>query len=604
MNVLLLISLLLPLAGAALLGGGRDWARRIALAVTLAVLGVAVFLAARYPGGTAPFAATDWPWLAWTGTPIDVRFSVGLDGLSLWLYALTALLMVVAVLLSWEAIEEQGALYYRLLLALETGMLGVFLARDIILFYVFFEFTLIPLFFLIGIWGSKNRRWAAIKFFLFTLAGSVLTFLGLLFIVLWVYHHPTGATAGRLTFSIPELTAALRLRPMDPTLQIWIFIALFAGFAVKAPLWPLHTWLPLAHVEAPAAGSVLLAGVLLKVGVYGFARFSLPMLPDAAAVLMPWLLWISLAGVIYGALVALAQSDLKRLIAYSSVSHLGFVALGLFAANRLSVEGGVLQMVNHGLATGGLFAVVGMLYERFHSREIADFGGLARRFPRLAFFTMVFTLSSIALPGLAGFAGEFPLLAGVFQRGWAEPLSPHAGQLRTIAVLSLAGVVLGAWYMLWLYQRIFFGPEKMPKTSPLPLGEGPGVRAGQDSENARHQARIPNQQISDSSSTGPHPNPLPKGEGTEGSNPLPKGEGAVRDLSPREIFCLTPLVVMIFWIGVQPGFFFDRMKPTLDHLIAPVMEACETADTAKPQAALAPQPQSHDVSHEPLTTSH
>ncbi len=591
MDVLLLTTLFLPLAGALLLGGDRNWARWGALAIALAVLGIAVVLVARYPGGTAPFASTDWPWLDWTAAPIDVRFSVALDGLSLWLFALTALLMVVAVLVGWEAIKEQAPLYYRLLMALETGMLGVFVARDIILFYVFFEFTLIPLFFLIGIWGGRQRRWAAMKFFLFTLAGSVLTFLGLLAVVLWVYYHPAPeAASGRMTFSIAELTAALGDRPMDPTMQIWIFLALFAGFAVKAPLWPLHTWLPLAHVEAPTAGSVLLAGVLLKVGVYGFARFSLPMLPQAAATLMPWLLWISLAGVIYGALVALAQSDIKRLIAYSSVSHLGFCTLGIFAANRLSVAGGVLQMVNHGLATGGLFAVVGMLYERFHTREIADFGGLARRFPRLAFFTLVLTLSSIALPGLAGFAGEFPLLVGVFQRGWAGDAAPHALQLRAIAVLSLAGVVLGAWYMLWMYQRVFFGPER---TGDKNRGSGIGDRgSGYEAlDISNPKSQIPHQQISGSLSTNPDPripNPDPH---TAGPYHFPKGEGTIRDLSPREICCLTPLVVMIFWIGLQPGFFLDRMRPTLDDLIAPVTRACETASDL-PTADRIPNPES------------
>ena len=327
---------------------------------------------------------TDVSWLAAAGVPVDIRFSIALDGLSLWLFGLTALLMVVAVLISWNAIRQQQSLYYRLLLVLETGMLGIFVARDIILFYLFFEFTLIPLFFLIGIWGSQERRYAAIKFFLFTLAGSVLTLLGLLAIVLWDYYsyHTPGAAGGVMTFSIPELTRHLAERPMDATWQFWIFLALFAGFAVKVPLVPLHTWLPLAHVEAPAAGSVILAGVLLKVGGYGFARFSLPMLPAAAAVCIPWLLWLSVAGIIYGALVALAQTDLKRLIAYSSVSHLGFCMLGLFAVNRLAVEGGVLQMVNHGLSTGGLFALVGMIYERYHTRNIADLGGLAHRTPR------------------------------------------------------------------------------------------------------------------------------------------------------------------------------------------------------------------------------
>ena len=282
---------------------------------------------------------TDCPWFAAAGIPLDIRFSVALDGLSLWLFVLTALLLVVAVLISWEAIKDQQSLYYRLLLLLGTGMLGVFVARDIILFYLFFEFTLVPLFFLIGIWGSEQRRYAAIKFFLFTLAGSVLTLLGLLAIVLWDWHARRRAP---MTFSIPDLTAHLHDHPMPYGMQVWLFLALFAGFAIKVPLFPLHTWLPLAHTEAPAAGSILLAGVLLKIGTYGFLRFSLPMLPEATAACMPWLLWLSVAGIIYGALVALAQSDLKRLIAYSSVSHLGFCMLGIFALNRVAVQGGAL----------------------------------------------------------------------------------------------------------------------------------------------------------------------------------------------------------------------------------------------------------------------
>ncbi len=301
MAVLLLITLLLPLAGALLPVADRSRARMAALVIALAVFGMTVALVAAYPGGVEPFATTDVPWLASVGAPVDVRFSVALDGLSIWLFALTSLLMIVAVLISWEAIDRQASLYYRLLLILESGMLGVFVARDIILFYVFFEFTLIPLFFLIGIWGSDQRRWAAMKFFLFTFAGSVLTFVGLLSIVLWHYYHPAGGAVPTLTFSIPELTAALHQQPIDPELQTWIFLALFAGFAIKVPLFPLHTWLPLAHVEAPAAGSVILAGVLLKLGTYGFARFNIAMLPDATALLMPWMLWLSVAGIIYGA---------------------------------------------------------------------------------------------------------------------------------------------------------------------------------------------------------------------------------------------------------------------------------------------------------------
>jgi len=527
MSELLQVTLLLPAIGAILLPGRREAARLSALLISLAVLGATAWLVYHFPGGSEPWAAADWHWLGWAGTAtIDIRFSVALDGLSIWLFALTALLTLTAVLIGWEAINEQAPLYYRLLLLLETGMLGVFVAQDIILFYIFFEFTLIPLFFLIGIWGSEQRRYAAVKFFLYTLAGSVLTFLGLLAVVLWDYYHPTGDPATwRMTFSIAELTDTLRLRPMSLAVQSWIFLALLVGFAVKVPLFPLHTWLPLAHVEAPAGGSVILAGVLLKIGGYGFLRFCLPMLPQATALFMPWLMWISLAGVIYGALVALAQSDVKRLIAYSSVSHMGFCTLGLFALNRTAAAGGVLQMITHGLATGGLFAVVGMIYERFHTRQIADFSGLARRMPRLAFFTLVLTLSSIALPGLGGFASEFPLLLGVFQRGWTCAATAEiAWQLRTIAVLSMSGVVLGAWYMLWMYERVFFGPLRVPH-SPT--------------------------------------------ENTSAGHDLPK------DLSLREVLCLTPLVMAVLWIGLQPRFFVERLAPTVNNLIKPAAVAID-----------------------------
>lgn len=511
MDYLLLITVFLPAAAAVVLGGNRNSVRWFALIATVATLVCAVVLVAHYPhadpGVRENFAQVDAPWFAWTGLPLNIRFTIALDGLSLWLFALTALLMVVAVLVSWEAIREQESLYYRLLLLLASGMLGVFVARDIILFYLFFEFTLVPLFFLIGIWGSDQRRYAAIKFFLFTLAGSVLTLLGLLAVVIWDY-----STTGTATFSIPELTEHLSQDPMPMRWQMPIFLALFAGFAIKVPLFPLHTWLPLAHVEAPTAGSVVLAGVLLKVGSYGFVRFSLPMLPDAAAVCMPWLLWLSVIGIVYGALVALAQSDLKRLIAYSSVSHLGFCMLGVFAANRLGMQGGVLQMVNHGLSTGALFALVGMLYERYHTRRIADYSGIAREVPVLAFFMVFITLSSIGLPGLNGFAGEFLLLLGMFQRGWAEAPLRLAAQYRVISVLAVSGVVLGAWYMLSLVQRVFLGPLREPAHAEKP----------------------------------------------------------VRDLSLREVLALVPLAAVIVWIGVQPSFFLDRMAPTLDRLNAPV----------------------------------
>ncbi len=518
MPSLLLTAVFFPLIVALLLPKSRERSQLYALIAVLLTFAAAAVLIYRYPGGPDPFAQTNLSWLG--GQSVDIRFSVALDGLSLWLFGLTALLTVVAVLVSWEAIAEQASLYYRLLLVLETGMLGVFTAQDIILFYVFFEFTLIPLFFIIGIWGHQLRRYAAVKFFIFTLAGSLLTFLGLLAIVLWDYYHPIGDPATwKMTFSIPALTGGLAIRPMDPNVQIWIFLALFAGFAVKVPLVPLHTWLPLAHVEAPTAGSVILAGVLLKIGAYGFVRFNLPMLPYASACFMPFVLWLALAGVIYGSLVALAQKDIKRLIAYSSVGHMGFCMIGLFSANQLGIEGGTLQMINHGLSTGGLFAVVGMIYERYHTRQIADFGGLSRRLPVLSFFMLVLTLSSIGLPGLNGFVGEFLLLLGMFQRAWMETVPVYAWQFRVIAVLAVSGVVLGAWYMLWLVQRVFFGPLKEPKT------------------NGSHEP--------------------------------------IRDLCFREIFALVLLVIFIVWIGLQPRFFLDRMSPTLKNLTTGVMRAAE-----------------------------
>jgi len=505
MSSLLLITVAMPLAGALLAWGDAPRARRVALATTLVVAALAGVLCFRYTPDASDFAAVELCWFALSR--LDIRFSLALDGLSVWLFGLTALLSVTAVLVSWEAIQDHASRFYRLLLALETGMLGVFAARDILLFYVFFEFTLIPLFFLVGVWGSEQRREAAVKFFLYTLAGSVLTFLGLLAIVL------RASPPGQWTFSITELTARLAAQPLPAHVQLWIFLALFAGFAIKVPLFPFHTWLPLAHVQAPTAGSVVLAGLLLKVGTYGFLRFSVPMLPAATAMCTPWLLGLSVAGILYGALVALAQTDMKRLIAYSSVSHLGFCMLGIFALNAPGVEGGALQMINHGLSTGGLFAVVGMLYERYHTRQIADLGGLARRLPVLASFALLLTLSSIGLPGLNGFAGEVLLLLGMFQRAFSGP----GLLLQLLAVLAVFGVVLGAWYMLRLIERVFFGPLRQPVAS-----HGPPIR----------------------------------------------------DLCFREIAALMPLAVLIVWIGVAPGFFLKRMEPTLKRVISAAAEEC------------------------------
>ncbi|HEX4146134.1 MAG TPA: NADH-quinone oxidoreductase subunit M [Pirellulales bacterium] len=544
MSALLLATIFLPLAGALLIwivgGNNQLFCRQSALVSSLMTLVLAGIVVANYPAGAEPYAVSSFRWLG-HASPIDVQFSVGLDGLGLWLFGLTALLVLTSVMISWESITDRPGTYYGLMLLLEMGMLGVFAARDIILFYIFFEFTLIPLFFLIGIWGSEDRRYAAIKFFLFTFAGSMLTFLGLLSIVLWDHSF----APGRMTFSIPELTRNLAVHPLDFSYQLWIFLALFAGFAIKVPLFPLHTWLPLAHTQAPAAGSVLLAGVLLKIGTYGFTRFNLPMLPDATAACAPWILWLSVIGIIYGALVALTQTDLKRLIAYSSVSHLGFCMLGLFALDTLSVQGSVLQMINHGLSTGGLFAVVGMIYDRYHTREIAKFGGICRRLPILTFMMVVFTFSSIGLPGLNGFAGEFAILQGMFVRAWSATPDPLVGQFKTIAVVAVFGVVLGAWYMLWLVERVFFGPLREPAV---------------DHDHA-HAAAAPAAAHVPAADSHSHDGHDAHGH-ADAASALPPS--SVRDLSLREVLALAPLIVFMVWIGVDPNFFTSRMSASLD----------------------------------------
>ena len=401
MSMQLLLTILLPLAAALAMlfmrSASRNTIRCTALVVTLVTFVSSVMLAATFlrvsPDGEV-FAVTNATWLP-AEAGADVRLHFGLDGVSLWLFVLSSVLMFTSVLVSWEAIVDRVAMYYGMLMLLTAGCLGVFAARDLLLFYIFFEFTLIPLFFLIGIWGSEDRRHAAMKFFIFTLTGSLLTFVGLLTIVIWCQSQ----AGGPLVFSIPALTEQLTRTPMDSTLQLVVFLALFAGFAIKVPLFPLHTWLPLAHVQAPTAGSVFLAGILLKIGTYGFVRFSIPMLPDATVQCAPWLLWLSVIGIIYGALVALAQTDIKRLIAYSSVSHLGFCMLGLFALNALGTEGSVLQMVNHGISTGALFAMVGMVYERYHTRKIDSLGGIGPKSSRVRFLHGVVHLFQYWLAG-------------------------------------------------------------------------------------------------------------------------------------------------------------------------------------------------------------
>jgi NADH-quinone oxidoreductase subunit M len=549
MQNLLLVTVFLPALGAGVVSllapRGRAVVRQTALATAAVNLVLALWLVVQYgidASFATPYALSEFDWF---GSSANIRLSFGLDGLSVWMYALSALLSFTAVLVSWDAVVDRPAGFYALLLLLETGMMGVFSARDIILFYIFFEFTLIPLYFLIGMWGHEERRYAANKFFLFTFTGSVFALLGLIGIVLWVYNHPVDPAAGpTMTFSIPELHAALGVHPipMDAAhgyLQLLIFLALVAGFAVKVPIVPLHTWLPLAHTQAPTGGSIDLAGILLKLGTYGILRFCLPMLPDASALCMPIILWLAVVGIVYGALVSLVQTDLKKLIAYSSVSHMGFVILGFFALNQLSLQGGILQMVNHGLSSAGLFAVVGMIYERYHTRQINELGGLAKRTPVLAVFMLIFTMASIGLPGLNGFVGEFLILVGMFQRAWTDAGSLIGTQLMVIAVLAVSGVVLGAWYMLWMVQRVFFGPLKEAHLSETAARE-------------------------------------------------------IRDLSRHEIFALAPLAVLIVWIGIFPSLFLRPITPAADEIIARTKQPLEKLYASGPANKSPGQPRATD----------
>jgi NADH-quinone oxidoreductase subunit M len=462
MATLLAITVFLPvvvsLALVAVPGLEAHRVRLIAMSTTLVTLALSLVLLAGFsPGQADPqfaFQSSDGHYgLSWVVRP-DIRFALGLDGLSLWLFLLTSILMITAIFASWESIKERVPSYYAFLLALETGLLGLFASLDVVLFYIFFEFTLIPLFFLIGLWGGPQRRRAAVTFFLYTLAGSLLTLLGVIALVVVHFQYSPGNV---LTFSIPELTRGLAAstwsewhNPGWNSPQAVIFLLLLAGFAIKVPMFPFHTWLPLAHVEAPTAGSIILAGVLLKVGSYGLLRFNIGMTPLGAAALFPLIATLAVVGIIYGALAALSQTDIKRLVAYSSVSHMGFVVLGMFALNATGLDGSVIQMVNHGLTTGALFACVGIIYERYHTREMSKVGGLWNRLPILAFFLILAALGSAAVPGLNGFVGEFPILVGTFGK------SPRA------AVVGATGMIFGACYLFVMLKKVVFGPLVEP----------------------------------------------------------------------------------------------------------------------------------------------
>jgi len=425
----------------------------------------------------------------------NINYFIGVDGISVLFILLSTLTAILCVLISWESIKTKVKEFYIAILLTTAFMIGVFCSLDFFLFYLFWEAMLIPMFLIIGVWGGPNRVYAAIKFFLYTLVGSVLMLVGI--IVLYLY-------AGR-TFDILELMTI----NYPYTMQMWLFWAFFAAFAVKVPMWPVHTWLPDAHTEAPTAGSVILAAVLIKMGAYGFLRFSLPLFPQAAMAMVPVMLTLSVIAIIYGAVICLAQTDLKRLIAYSSVSHMGFVTLGIFALNTQGLEGGILQMLNHGIVTGALFLSVGIVYDRTHTRKIADYGGLATVMPVYAAFFMVFTLSAIGLPATNGFIGEFLILLGGFTR------SKLAG------VLASTGIIIGAAYMLWLYQRVFF----------LEVNE--------------------------------------------------KVAG-LHDMDVRESLTLIPLLLLVFWIGVYPNSFLSFMHASVAHLLERVnMVGMQEASAAK-----------------------
>ena len=377
---------------------------------------------------------------------IGASYFLGVDGFSVLMVLLTTLFGVIATLSSWTAITERVKEYYVFLLVLQTGMLGAFMSLDFLLFFLFWEVMLVPMYFLIGIWGGSNRRYAAIKFFLYTMAGSLLMLLAILYL---------GLQAG--TFFLPDLIA------LDIPLQTarWLFLAFGIAFAIKVPIWPLHSWLPDAHVEAPTAGSVILAGVLLKMGTYGFVRFNLPLFPEASAEFAPYIAALAIIGIIYGAIVSYAQQDVKKLVAYSSVSHLGFVMLGIFSLTPIGIQGAILQMVNHGLSTGALFLLVGMLYERRHTRDMDAFGGIWRAMPVFSALSLIVTLSSMGLPGLNGFVGEFTILLGSFNSGvlGARPW--------IFTAFATSGVILAAIYLLYMFQKVYLGPLDKPENAAL-----------------------------------------------------------------------------------------------------------------------------------------
>ena len=491
----------LPLVGAILLlMVGREQIRslrNLAFLVSVATFAVSLPIPFVYDQTTPAMQFVERA--AWIPS-LGVTYFVGLDGISLWLVMLTTFLSPLAILCSFESIKHRAKEYYVFMLVLETGMLGVFLSLDFFLFYVFWEVMLVPMYFLIGVWGSDRRLYSAIKFFLYTLFGSVVMLLG----ILAIYFY-AGAQTGTYTFDVLAL-----MRVAYPNGSVFDFLGVSLGFqdlvwlsfalsfAIKVPMFPFHTWLPDAHTDAPTAGSVILAGVLLKMGTYGFLRFNLPMFPEASQHFVPMIFVLSIIAIIYGAMVCMVQPDMKRLIAYSSVSHMGFIMLGMFAFNAQGVQGSLLQMINHGLSTGGLFLIVGLIYDRRHTRQIAELGGLSKQMPIYATLFAIIMFSSMGLPGLNGFIGEFLILIGAFQVGWWW------------GAFAVTGIVLGAAYMLWLYQRTMFGEITKEENKTL------------------------------------------------------------KDLDAREIATLIPIIALCFWIGLYPAPFLRAMEVSIANVIQTV----------------------------------
>ncbi len=482
-----------------------EWGSLLAMLVSF---GISVPFYLTYDRGSA---AVQWAYSANWIPALGVKFSVGMDGISLLLWLLTTFIGPIAVLCSWEAIEERCKEYYIWMLVLQTAMLGVFITQDMFLFYLFWEVMLVPMYFLIGIWGGPQKLYAAIKLFLYTLAGSVLMLVG----ILAIYFLQKKVT-GHYDFSIASFQAmAPVIAQQAKNWQYLVALAFFVGFAIKVPMFPFHTWLPDAHVQAPTAGSVILAGILLKMGTYGFIRFLLPILPDATKALMPWFIALALIGIIYGALVAMIQKDMKKLVAYSSVSHLGLCMLGMFALNPWGIKGSLFQMINHGISTPGLFLAVAVVYDRRHTRMIADFGGLSKTMPVYATIFMIMTMSSIGLPLLNGFIGEGVILMGTFQAyPWA-------------AVVATTGIILGAAYMLWMFQRVMFGPISKVNTE-------------------------------------------------------------MSDMNTREVLTFVPLILAAFWIGLYPKPLMEVMDAPVKKLVEQVQPGFHAAEAlAAKQAAAA-----------------